>query len=96
MMKNVDVEIYINQFISFFENNPNDLITLIGDLDKNIFYDKVKIQCYKNLDAGEEISVTRQQLIDIVIDIKGGGKPIKAIELDKIFKKTNYGYFCLN
>jgi hypothetical protein len=95
-MKNVDVEIYINQFISFFENNPNDLSLLIGELDKTIFFDKVKEQCYKNLDSGEEISVTRQQLIDIVLDIKSGGKPTKLIDIDKVFKKTNYGYFCLN
>ena len=95
-MKNVDVEIYINQFISFFENNPNDLILLIGEMDKDIFYDKVKERCYKNLDSGEEISVTRQQLIDIVLDIKSGGKPTKLIDIDKVFKKTNYGYFCLN
>lgn len=96
MMKNVDVEIYINQFVSFFENNPNDLMSLIGEIDKNIFYEKVKNQCYKNLDAGDDISVTRQQLIDIIVEIKGGGKPIKTLEIDKIFKKTNYGYFCLN
>jgi hypothetical protein len=96
MMKNVDVEIYINQFISFFEKNPNDLTLLIGDLDKSIFYEKVKIQCYKNFESGDEISLTKQQMIDIVLDIKGGGKPIKPLDIDKIFEKTNYGYFCLN
>lgn len=95
-MKNVDVEIYINQFIAFFENNPNDLILLIGEMDKDMFYDKVKERCYNNLDSGEEISVTRQQLIDIVLEIKSGGKPTKIIDIDKVFKKTNYGYFCLN
>lgn len=95
-MKNVDVEIYINQFIAFFENNPNDLILLIGEMDKDMFYGKVKERCYNNLDSGEEISVTRQQLIDIVLEIKSGGKPTKIIDIDKVFKKTNYGYFCLN
>jgi len=95
-MKNVDVEIYINQFISFFENNPNDLTLLIGEMDKNIFFEKVKEQCYKNLESGDEISVTRQQLIDVVLDIKSGGKPTRLIDIDKVFKKTNYGYFCLN
>ena len=87
---------YINQFISFFENNPNDLILLIGEMDKSIFFEKVKKQCYKNLESGEDISVTRQQLIDVVLDIKTGGQPTKLIDIDKVFKKTNYGYFCLN
>ena len=36
-MKNVDIEIYLNQLINFFENNPNDLMTLIGDLQKDDF-----------------------------------------------------------
>ena len=39
-MKNVDVEIYLNQFISFFDKNPNDLIDLIGDINKGVFYKK--------------------------------------------------------
>ena len=36
-MKNVDVEIYINQFISFFNNNPNDLLQLSADVLKDDF-----------------------------------------------------------
>ena len=47
-MKNVDVEIYINQFITFFNNNPNDLIELIGDVLKDDFYDRVKEQSLVN------------------------------------------------
>ncbi len=41
-MKNVEVELYLNQFIKFFDNNPNDLMNLIGDLGKEEFYDKVR------------------------------------------------------
>ena len=50
MMKNVDVEIYLNQLISFFEKNPNDLMDLIGDTHKETFYQKVKEQCEKNVE----------------------------------------------
>ena len=96
MMKNVDVDIYLNHFKTFFDKNPNDLTELLGDVLVNDFYDKVEEQCYKNLEKGEDVSVTRQQLIDIVLEIKSGGKPTKIIDTDKVFKKTNYGYFCLN
>ena len=41
-MKNIDIEIYITNLISFFDNNPNDLIDLIGSLQKEEFYDKLR------------------------------------------------------
>jgi hypothetical protein len=94
-MRNVDVDIYMNQFINFFDNNPNDLIDLIGDCNKNEFYDKVREQCYKNIDNGEEISITRQQMIDIVVGLSGMEKTT-VIAIDKLFEKTKYGYFGLN
>ena len=40
-MNNLDVELYMSQFVTFFENNPNDLLDLIGDSDKELFYDLV-------------------------------------------------------
>jgi len=55
-MKNVDVEIYINQFITFFNNNPNDLIELIGDVLKDDFYERVKLQSLDNFNNGEDVS----------------------------------------
>ena len=53
-MKNVDVEIYLNQLIGFFDKNPNDLIDLIGDLLKETFYEKVREQCIKNSEQGAD------------------------------------------
>jgi len=66
-MKNVDVEIYINQFITFFNNNPNDLIELIGDVLKDDFYDRVKQQSLDNLNNGEDVTLTQKQIISIVV-----------------------------
>jgi len=37
-MKYIEVDIYMNQLVSFFEKNPNDLISLIGELQKDDFY----------------------------------------------------------
>ena len=69
-MKILDVEIYIKQFVDFFEKNPNDLLDLIGDVLKDEFYKKVKEQSTVNYNDGKDVNLTRQQLIDIVVNLK--------------------------
>ena len=91
---NIDVEIYIKNFINFFENNPNELIDLIGDTLKEVFYEKVKEQCYKNHDNGEEITLTQKQLIDIVVKLKRGD--VKIALTNGVFQQTNFGLISLN
>ena len=93
---NIDVEIYIKNFVNFFESNPNELMDLIGDTLKEVFYDKVKEQCYKNLDNGEEITLTQKQLIDIVVDIKRVKPDIIILLTNGVFQKTKYGLISLN
>ena len=94
-MQNVDIEIYMNQFINFFDNNPNDLIELIGDTLKETFYEKVRIKCIENYTKGSEISLTKDQMIEIVIELKIKGKK-EMKKLSKIFESTKYGDICLN
>jgi len=96
-MKNIDVEIYVSQLISFFETNPNDLITLIGESVKEKFFDKIRKQCYKNAEDGDEISLTQKQIIDIVVELKTeelnrGG----TITIHDVFEQNKVGIFCLN
>lgn len=98
-MKNIDCEVYISQLISFFENHPNDLMTLIGDLQKEDFYDKLKEQCYKNSEKGEDHVVTKQQIVDIIIELKvpqlsQEHNPEKIVS--KIVQKTKWGEIILN
>jgi len=93
---NIDVEIYIKNFVNFFESNPNELMDLIGDTLKEVFYDKVKEQCYKNLDNGEEITLTQKQLIEIVVDIKRVKPDINVLITNGVFQKTKYGLISLN
>jgi hypothetical protein len=96
-MKNIDVEIYLNQLISFFEKNPNDLTELIGTSMKDIFFDKVREACTENVENGDEVTLTNQQLIDIVLDIKGVKGTKEELEvINKIFVKNKFGTFCLN
>ena len=96
-MSNVDVDIYVNQLITFFDKNPNDLIDLIGNLLKESFYEKVREQCVKNSEIGDEVSLTQKQIIDIVVELK----KVKSIEYDKsklysIVQETKFGSIFLN
>ncbi len=87
----IDVEIYIKNFINFFENNPNDLSDLIGEDFKEVFFNEVRKQCEINYETGDDVTLTQQQIIDIVVKIKGGKKKTK-----EIFEKNKFGEFCLN
>jgi hypothetical protein len=94
---NIDVEIYLNQFISFFEKNPNSLIELIGDIDKNEFFSKVKEQCYININNGDDVSLTRTQIIDIIVGLlKIEKKEIIENKTENIFQETSMGKIYLN
>ena len=96
-MNNVDIDIYVNQLITFFDKNPNDLIDLIGNLLKESFYEKVREQCVKNSEIGDEVSLTQKQIIDIVVELK----KVKSIDYDKtklysIVQETKFGSIFLN
>jgi hypothetical protein len=96
-MKNVDVEIYINQFINFFNNNPNDLLELIGDVLKDDFYKKVKQKSYDNVEKGEDVSLTQRQLISIVVELKKSqNQEIDIDKIESIFIQTPFGQISLN
>jgi hypothetical protein len=94
---NVDVEIYLNQFISFFEKNPSSLTELIGDINKDDFFNKVKEQCYINIEKGDDVSLTRSQIIEIVGGLlKVQKNDILVEKTNKLFQDTKFGQFCLN
>jgi hypothetical protein len=98
-MGNVDVEIYVSQLINFFENNPNDLMELIGEVQKNEFYQKVREKCQENFDNGDDITLTRDQIVEIVLNLKLGDfedKEVKKIKVEGIFQKTKFGFIGLN
>jgi|TARA_R110000868_G_scaffold211918_1_gene461930 hypothetical protein len=96
-MGNVDVDIYVNQFISFFDKNPEELKILIGDVDKNEFYLKVTEQCYVNVENGEEISLTRPQILKIIVKLRKSEITIfEKTKIYEIHQKTKFGNICLN
>lgn len=86
----VDVEIYLKNLINFFENNPNDLLTLIGDFNKEKFYDEIRVVAYRNFEEKKEIELTKKQLIEIVFKLTKNDKS------NTIFLSTKIGQICLN
>jgi hypothetical protein len=85
--------------ITFFENNPNDLMDLIGQVQKNEFYEKIRERCEKNVDEDKDYVLTRQQMIDIVLELKAPGL-LDAInpkqEVEGFVQKTKWGEIILN
>lgn len=98
-MKNIDCEVYVSQLITFFDKNPNDLMLLIGDLQKEDFYKKLKEQCYKNAEESDDHVITKQQMIDIIVELK---IPQLSKELNPenviegVVQKTKWGEIILN
>jgi len=71
-MSNVDIEIYIANLVKFFDNNPEQLKILIGDIDGDVFFQKVKNVCELNDKDEKELAPTRKQMIEIILEIKKG------------------------
>jgi hypothetical protein len=96
-MKNVDIEVYISNLINFFEKNPNDLLVLIGDLQKDEFYVKLKERAISNFEKGQDYILTKSQIVDVVLELK---LPIikeeKKPYIEKIIQRTKFGDIILN
>jgi hypothetical protein len=90
---NVDVEIYLSNFKSFFNNNPNDLINLIGDGDKDKFFELVEGAVIQNYDKGEDLELTKKQLIDIMLILT---KDRVEEKVENFILKGPYGDIFLN
>ena len=83
-MRNVDIEIYLKNMFNFFNNNPQQLQTLIGDLDKSLFFTKIRDKVYNNFDNGKDFEMTREQMLDVITSMVGP------------FIRTKFGLACLN
>ena len=68
-MANVDIEIYMTNFIGFFKKNPDHLKLLIGTIDSEIFYEEVRKLATNNFDSEKEIAPTRNQLISLLVSL---------------------------
>lgn len=93
-MESVDIDIYLNNFISFFEKNPDSLIKLIGDINKDLFFSRIKEKCIENLKNNEDVSLTKKQLEELIVNMWKEQKMSK--KFDGKFLKTKFGLFSLS
>jgi uncharacterized FlgJ-related protein len=96
---NVDAEIYLKQLFGFFDSNPESLHSLIGELSRDKFYEKIRTSVYDKVEKEEDIVLSKKQMIDIIKDLwdeTNGPTPQVNIEIIDTFFKTNYGFFSLN
>jgi hypothetical protein len=91
----VDVEIYMNNIVKFFRENPNDLLNLVPKDKEEEFYGKIREQAFKNYEKGEEASLTQIQLMEICVKLNGKD-PVLDKKVKDIFITTKFGLICLN
>ena len=95
-MAKIDVEVYLSQLKSFFENNPNDLIDLIGESEKDLFYEKIKTFCFEKDTKNEDFVLTKEDIINIVLSLKFNNTRRLTTKVNKLFDETKYGLIGLN
>jgi len=96
---NVDAEIYLKQLFGFFDGNPDALKSLIGELNKEKFYQRIRDAVYGKVDGDDEFVLSRKQMIDIIKDLwDEEQEPLQEenFEIIDTFLKTDYGFFSLN
>jgi hypothetical protein len=87
----IDVEIYMNNVIKFFRENPNDLLNLVSKDKEESFYIRIKEVAIKNHEKGEDASLTQSQLLHLCSEInQSKEKEIHGIQ------KTIFGNLFLN
>jgi hypothetical protein len=72
---NIDVQIYISQIKTFFNENPNELINLIGNVESEKFFDEM------------EIILTQRQMLDILVKINTNNSYTPPLFMETKFGK---------
>jgi hypothetical protein len=92
---NVDLEIYLNNFIKFFKTNPKDLLNLVPKEMEQDFYKKIRERASLNLEEGLNVVLTQKQIIEICVELNRKNKPEEILD-ERVFKSTPFGVICLN
>lgn len=97
---NVDIEIYLSQLFKFFNDNPKDLLSLVPENKKQLFFERCREVCIQNSEKGEEIPITRKQLIEICVELNNVKDTVEFSHENYfakgIFQKAPIGFFSLN
>lgn len=92
---NVDLEIYLNNFIKFFKTNPKDLLNLVPKEMEQDFYKKIRERASLNLEEGLNVVLTQKQIIEICVELNRKNMPEEILD-ERVFKSTPFGVICLN
>jgi hypothetical protein len=95
-MGNVEIEIYMTNFVGFFKKNPDQLRILIGDFDGDKFYEKVRGLATKNHEEEKEVAPTRQQMIDLLLSMNKERELSDIKKVVKPFMEHHMGNINLN
>lgn len=90
----VDVEIYMNNVVKFFKDNPKDLLNLIPKEKEKEFYLKIREIASTNYEDGKEVSLTQKQLLEICRELNSS--KTKKPEIPAGFIESKFGLICLN
>jgi hypothetical protein len=92
----VDIEIYMNNIIKFFRENPMDLISLVPKDKEKHFYTKIKEIVIENYEKGEDVTLTQSQLINVCSEINQPDKQVGDENLKNYIQTTIIGNIFLN
>ena len=96
-MDSVDVQIYLSQIKTFFSENPDQLIKLIGDASPEDFYNEVYRVALENFEKGDDVQLTNNQMIQVLVDLNEKQKDsIKTIEVIVPYVQHKFGKIYLN
>jgi len=96
---NIDAEIYLKQLFGFFDGNPDSLRSLIGELNKEKFYEKIRDAVYQKVGKEEDLVLSKKHMVDLIKELwdeEQGSIQEDKIEFIDTFFKTDFGFFSLN
>lgn len=91
----IDVEIYMKNFIKFFKENPNNLLSLVPKHKEEEFYQKIREVVLENGKKASEVTITKSQLIEVCKELNSEAIS-ESNSSDKTFLNTKYGLICMN
>jgi len=96
VMDNVDVQIYLSQVKTFFEQNPDELINLLGKAKPEDFFEGVARLAAENIDNGEDVQLTNKQMIDLIVELNKTKKGLIVREVLTPVLESKFGKIYLN
>ena len=95
-MGNVDIDIYMNNFVGFFKKNPDQLKILIGEINPEDFFSEIKTIVEKNLLDEKEIVPTRKQMVDLLVGMNTNKNKKQITDVVIPFMEHRMGKIIMN